>query len=191
MNLHIKDKLALVDLATLGSKARRYVKPDVLISDSHGAPFIKGDMLDANATYNLIQSALENIGEGVNIKNDIDGLKEKVSILENLTEILKDQIEEIKNSDGSADIPDDLLDDIDDLKQDVQKLKDLILNTEQSSVKNVILTQSEYDVLQTYEADTIYFVVEDVSNSWTFGKQFPIIFGSDWTFGNQFPLNLK
>lgn len=55
MNLHIKDKFKFVDLATLGSRARRYVKPYVLVADPNHGMFGEGDLLDANGTYNLIK----------------------------------------------------------------------------------------------------------------------------------------
>ena len=55
MNLHINDKFPLVDLVNKGSAARRYVKPDVLISDPQGGVFAKGDIIDANATFRLIR----------------------------------------------------------------------------------------------------------------------------------------
>lgn len=55
MNLHLKDKYPLLDLATLGTRARRYVRPDVMVSDEKYGVFKEGDILDANATYQLIK----------------------------------------------------------------------------------------------------------------------------------------
>lgn len=57
---YIKDKHSLVDLARYGSKSRRSVHSDVLIGDHPPFPIFKeGDILDANATYNLIQCAYD------------------------------------------------------------------------------------------------------------------------------------
>lgn len=55
MNLHINDKFSLQDLVTKGSAARRYVKPDVLISDPTGGLFSEGDIIDANAVFRLVK----------------------------------------------------------------------------------------------------------------------------------------
>jgi hypothetical protein len=55
MNLHLKDKYPLLDLATLGTRARRYVRPSVMVSDEKYGVFKEGDILDANATYQLIK----------------------------------------------------------------------------------------------------------------------------------------
>lgn len=55
MNLHINDKFSLSDLVTKGSAARRYVKPNVLISDAKDSVFAEGDIIDANAVYRLIK----------------------------------------------------------------------------------------------------------------------------------------
>lgn len=53
---YIKDKHSLVDLARYGSKSRRSVHSDVLIGEHPPFPIFKeGDILDANATYNLVQ----------------------------------------------------------------------------------------------------------------------------------------
>jgi hypothetical protein len=41
-----------------------------------------------------------------------------------------------------------------------------------------IITQSDYEALEEYEKDTIYFIVDDSS----------II--SDWKFGDKFPIQL-
>lgn len=53
---YIKDKHSLVDLARYGSKSRKSVHSDVLIGEHPPFPIFKeGDILDANATYNLVQ----------------------------------------------------------------------------------------------------------------------------------------
>lgn len=77
MNLQIKDKFPLIELSTAGSKARRYVKPNVLIAGGLNKRFVQGDMLDANATYNLINEIL--YGEsarGVDVYLTLEEFKE-------------------------------------------------------------------------------------------------------------------
>lgn len=52
---YIKDKHSLVDLARYGSKSRKNVHSDVLIGEHPPFPMFKeGDILDANATLNLV-----------------------------------------------------------------------------------------------------------------------------------------
>ena len=56
----IKDKHSLVDLATYGSKSRRKIHSEVLIGEHPYPPkFKEGDILDANATFNLIQDTYD------------------------------------------------------------------------------------------------------------------------------------
>ena len=61
--------------------------------------------------------------------------------------------------------------------------------------KHVFLTQDEYDALEEYDNDTVYFILEgsgDNTNSgWRFGGTFPIVFGSPWQFGGPFPITLN
>ena len=56
-NPRLKDKHSLVDLARYGTESRKSVHPDVLIGDypRECPAFKEGDILDANATLNLIQ----------------------------------------------------------------------------------------------------------------------------------------
>lgn len=56
----IKDKYSLVDLTRYGTKARKHVHSDVLIGGHPPVPMFKeGDILDGNATFNLIQCAYD------------------------------------------------------------------------------------------------------------------------------------
>ena len=56
-NPRLKDKHSLVDLSRYGTESRKSVHPDVLIGDypRECPAFKEGDILDANATLNLIQ----------------------------------------------------------------------------------------------------------------------------------------
>ena len=52
----IKDRHPLIDFAYYGSKARRHAHPDVIIGEHSPYPlFREGDILDANAIFNLIK----------------------------------------------------------------------------------------------------------------------------------------
>lgn len=57
-------------------------------------------------------------------------------------------------------------------------------------VKHVFLTQEEYDSLEEYEENTIYFILEPQENkSWTFGDTFPATFTDSNAIGT-FPITL-
>lgn len=58
MNIKVKDKHEFIDLATYGSQARQEVHPEVYIGSEHLPPFKEGDLLDAGATYSLMQQAI-------------------------------------------------------------------------------------------------------------------------------------
>lgn len=60
-----------------------------------------------------------------------------------------------------------------------------------SQVKNIILSQDQYDALTTYESNTIYFVLESqTQTNWTFGGTFPITFVESNGIGT-FPITLQ
>lgn len=60
--------------------------------------------------------------------------------------------------------------------------------------KHVVMTESQYDALDTYERDTIYLLVDKIDQDdteWHFDGQFPIILdGDEWRFDGQFPIVL-
>ena len=86
---YIKDKHSLVDLARYGSKSRKNIHSDVLIGEHQPFPVFKeGDILDANATLNLVNCIN-------NQKNIFNTLSEKMENLEN-------QVTESTNQNSSA-----------------------------------------------------------------------------------------
>lgn len=100
-NPRLKDKKALVDLARYGTEARKSVHPDVLIGEYcvECPPFKEGDILDANATVNLIGDTLNCCKvfqtfdeEGREIAERLDNLEHTQS--ENYTE-LSDKVDSL------------------------------------------------------------------------------------------------
>lgn len=207
MNLHINDKFPLIDLTVKGSAARRYVKPNVLISDPEGGVFAKGDILDANATFRLIrdmvygedktsvgyystktefEQALNQDKIEPNAVYFIDNptqiyLNGKYMIIEGLTDYDKEYIQGLITQSQNS-----LVEDIRSLQSQVDELK--------NRPKELIITESQYAALDKYERDAIYFIVEKLStDGWTFGDKFPIVFGGgdEWKFGDQFPIILN
>lgn len=55
-------------------------------------------------------------------------------------------------------------------------------------IKHAIITSAEYEALEEYDHDTIYFIIEN--GEWGFGDNFPIILNDYWAFGGAFPLTL-
>lgn len=100
-NPRLKDKHSLVDLARYGTEARKSIHPDVLIGEHcvKCPPFREGDILDANATVNLIGDTLNCCEvfqtfdeEGQRIAERLDNLEQTQS--ENYTE-LSDKVDSL------------------------------------------------------------------------------------------------
>lgn len=79
-NSQIKDKYSLIDLTRYGTKARKHVHSDVLIGVHPPYPLFKeGDILDANATFNLIQNAYDQSKVYKILSTRIDEVEEAVN----------------------------------------------------------------------------------------------------------------
>lgn len=172
MNLQIRDKFPLIELSTTGSKARRYVKPEVMISGANNTPFKLGDMLDARGTYKLVNEMLyENSKPGVDSYTTLEAFnkaleagKIKFGVVyfildENIIyingtyyrteESYQDLIEQIVNN---------LNTEIDRSTQIDQALQEEIQGIK-SSTKSVILTQEEYDSLEQIDPTITYYIL--------------------------------
>jgi predicted nucleic acid-binding Zn-ribbon protein len=49
--------------------------------------------------------------------------------------------------------------------------------TPKDSIKHLFMTQAEYDALESYERDTLYFILETSESHSHFGDTFPLILG--------------
>lgn len=77
---YIKDKHSLVDLARYGSKSRKSVHSDILIGEHPPFPMFKeGDILDANATLNLVNCAYDQGKVYKSLSAKIDSVEEEVT----------------------------------------------------------------------------------------------------------------
>lgn len=75
----IKDRFSLVDLARYGTRARKSVHSEVLIGTHPPLPMFKeGDILDGNATFNLIQCAYDRDGVYEELSKRIEQFEESV-----------------------------------------------------------------------------------------------------------------
>lgn len=147
-NPRLKDKHALVDLARYGTEARKSIHPDVLIGEHcvKCPPFREGDILDANATVNLIGDTLNCCEvfqtfdeEGQRIAERLDNLEQTQS--ENYTE-LSDKVDSLTETH----------------EQDIARLDDKTDNLAQ----NIINQERVVDISKQSEVDgkTSYLVTK-------------------------------
>lgn len=87
-------KYDLKDLISPGSRARREVRSDLLVGDTSNG-YEKGDILDANATSDLIEAKVRDSSGIV-----IEGVNQTFQNLQNKDEEHDQQITIIKNSIG-------------------------------------------------------------------------------------------
>ena len=57
------------------------------------------------------------------------------------------------------------------------------------TIKHIIISESRYDALESYDDNAIYFLTEDTE--WGFGDNFPIILTEYWAFDGTFPITLS
>ena len=199
--LGIKDKYPLIDFAKYGTKARLRMHPDLLIG-SHPICkqlFKEGDVLDANAVYNLILA--NNDALGVTTFNR--RLEDVENSLVDTQEAVRDNREAIINKAQELEEADvNLQNNINSIssslnntytKQQVDAaLEALRAQINNDAYKHVFMTQSQYAELQEYDDNTIYFLWDDEdapSPSTSFPYSFPIVFGSTG-FPHAFPVVL-
>lgn len=98
-NPQIKDKYSLIDLTRYGTKARKHVHSDVLIGVHPPYPLFKeGDILDANATFNLIQNAYDQSKVYKILSTRIDEVEETVRNIDVDFESVREEIEQTEQS---------------------------------------------------------------------------------------------
>ena len=168
-----------------------------------------------NTELNNCKSSIENIQRLINDTGQIDEIIEKYNRLENLINSIFEEGDEddpnsalngvlssISNLQQTVDdeisratTKETQLDNrIDGLTSRVSTLENRPVTpvnpSEGDGIKHIFTTLEEYQALETYQNDTIYFILESESNTWTFGGKFPITFGTTFTFGGTFPITL-
>ena len=203
LSLGIKNKFPLIDLARYGTLARKNIHPDLLIGNypiGHNQ-FKEGDILDANAVWDLI--LCNNDALGVTQMNDrlkaaerglretneavddaLDQQRENTRNIESLTESSQDHTDRITSLEEGGAAASEA---IDALEEAVDNL---------SKYKHVFMTQDRYDALTEYDANTIYFIwdgddepepIDD--GKWHFPGTFPIVLDPGG-FPYEFPIRL-
>lgn len=137
------------------------------------------DQLDENILYGIIQQIAD---EKSRAELAEQGLDTRLSSVE---EDLSSAEESISDMEGSVSrMGDDLAameGDLSTAEGDIRVMKGqiaTIINNpsypQYTGPYSVIITETEYAELESYEDNTIYFVIPDGSQSWTFGGTFPI-----------------
>lgn len=213
IRLGIKNKFPLIDFAKYGTLGRKKMHPDLLIGNypTEAPLFKEGDILDANAVYDLIlcnndalgvvrmtdrlrkaEQGLEDTNELVdenshNIeenRSNIEELQSNVNtISNNVTENTQQYNELLSRLDGVY-----TKEQVDTALQILREL----MNTD--PYKHRFMTQEQYDALTEYERNTVYLIwdgePEEESGEPTFPATFPITFGSGDKFPYKFPIEL-
>lgn len=127
--LRIKDKHSLVDLATYGTRARKKIHSEILIGDKAcQSAFKEGDILDANATFNLIQ---DTCGQNAITKY----ADQQEAQLKKLAKIVYDDQDTVGNLDQKVDdLKQEQEQDIATVEQHIQQAKDEV--TDYFSIRN-------------------------------------------------------
>lgn len=128
--------------------------------------FEEGDEDDPNSALNGILSSISNLQQTVD--DEISRATTKETQLDNRIDGLTSRVNILENKPVTPVNP-----------------------SEGDGIKHIFTTLEEYQALETYQSDTIYFILEpEVKTNWTFGGTFPITFGTIFTFGGTFPITL-
>lgn len=162
----IKERHSLVDLAKYGTRSRKNIHSDILIGEHPPYPiFREGDILDGNATFNLIQCAYDQGKVYNKLSSKIDELADStnhsiIDLQESDYEINK-SIEELKK--GNTDAVIELREDVDRLSEDINQCSS---NLQQLSDKHEEDVQDLRDYIDTeIERTTIRLVYDDLEEN--------------------------
>lgn len=142
----IKEKHELVDLSTYGSESRRKIHSDVLVGHHGRKPLFKeGDILDANATFNLIRKMY-------NKDLLLDSLSEEGSAVSTRVTDLESDLEQYKQL-----INGKVLDIVQQHEDDIARINssiDTVSNSVRSQERVInIGLQSDINGVKTYVAE--------------------------------------
>lgn len=132
----IKDRYALVDLARYGTRARKHVHSDVLIGFHPPVSIFKpGDILDANATFNLIQSTYD---QGKVYKTLQTNINELAQCVDNNVEELHSEQQQIKASVSNLEDKHD---------QDIQEMRQYVTQEIDKATAKVVYDELEENLI--------------------------------------------
>ena len=142
----IKDKKKLVKLANYGTAERRNMRPKVLIGAGKEKSFIEGDILDANATQNLIEDTYDKgrifrsfSKEGKKIDKEIKELQEKTN--ENYEQLSSAIADNKEDADQKIDQLSSKVDNIESNIPNLRRVVDIQLQSVQDGTKTYLVTK--------------------------------------------------
>ena len=137
------------DIATTGEGATK-LPLSIAIAGKLSQYYTKGEI---DAIVELLTTTLLGTDEDSNETNTIKGLRAAINLLQQEIENLPHE----GGGGGGGDTP----------------TPTPTPTPSCNCMPHVVLTESEYEALQTYDANTVYLITED--SEWGFGDEFPII----------------
>ena len=213
IRLGIKNKFPLIDFAKYGTLGRKKMHPDLLIGNypTETPLFKEGDILDANAVYDLILCNNDALG----VVRMTDRLRKAEQGLEDTNKLVDENNQNIEeNRSNIEELQSDVNTISNNVAENTQRYNELlsrldgVYTKEQVDAalqilrelmdadpyKHKFMTQEQYDALTEYERNTVYFIwdgeQEEESGKPTFPATFPITFGSGDKFPYEFPIEL-
>lgn len=123
-----------------------------------------------------------------------ENISEINSNLERLQDISSQDIHQINEDINNInDVIENLSNESQDFNQRLSYLEDNGVPDSKNDIKHLIVSQREYDSLESYEKNTLYIIVDFNKNTSVFGDKFPLILGGENTtshFGDEFPFTL-
>lgn len=173
LTLGVKNKFPLIDLAKYGTLARKSIHPDLLIGNYPIGQnqFKEGDILDANAVWNLIvcnndalgvtqmNDHLKAVERGLReteeaVQDSLEQVQQNTRNIENLTEDSQDHSDRIQNLEESVSNINESIEDIQEsiatTNQAIEDANQAIVNTNQA----IADTNSAIESLQQEQTAT-------------------------------------
>lgn len=149
--------------------------------------FVEEDLESVHQEFVDIRQEIEDKHEEINQKVDskFEEIDEDLNSVHNQLEIISDiNFEELK----------DIGETIEDIHRDTKELDERISEIEShgsDGIKHRLVSQKEYEALESYEKNTLYIIVDFDDHASVFGDKFPFILGGSASkFGDTFPFTL-
>ena len=160
---------------------------DQKINNNTRITFIEEDLESVHQEFAGLHQEIEDKHEQINQKVDskFEEIDEDLNSVHNQLEIISDiDVEELKNI-GET---------IEDIHRDTKELDERITEIEShgsDGIKHRLVSQREYEALESYERNTLYIIVDFDDHASVFGDKFPFILGGGASkFGDTFPFTL-
>ena len=149
--------------------------------------FIEEDLESVHQEFSDLHQEIEDKQEEINQKVDskFEEIDEDLNSVHNQLETISDiNFEELR----------DISVTIDDIHRDTKELDERITEIEShgsDGIKHRLVSQREYEALESYERNTLYIIVDFDDHASVFGDKFPFILGGSASkFGDTFPFTL-